>query len=559
MKPMLLLGVMLAGALGGWLSGGNPQVVEDIPPTPPRNTSSSRPPRVSKVPAEVVERVRQVRLAGNRSERLRQVLILATNLPLEEIPLWYQGNFLEFLDGTIESVFYQILTERWLEAEPLVAARWMLENGKGSSSRALEVWVTKDREAALRFVTELPVSKRGELLPGLILAVGRTSVPEALLLLEHWRMPELQTYRILPAMARQDRAALVSHAQGLRGAARTELIRAAAAAWLVDDLPWVVSLMQREGIGPELFGDLINSGENGAGRIFIEQAGALPDGWLESMQPSDLRLLCLGSEADWLALTGPRPGISAEVLGKIQIQAASTPWWYNDLRAPGLKLVESGDWLPMEARLKIAETLTRRWKDDPEAARRWADSLDGELHTAAIKGLAAMTEELEATQKPNSPDSPDDVIRALQSGNQVRLSELDWSVAQTAQAVRAAKAMTPGTAVDLLPTMGLRHLPKPVAAAVLERALAAPDDHVHGPNSNNQSRDKATYEFAAKWAAEQPAAAAAWVESLPSGEARLWAAKNVALQWEEYSTAEVRAWAAKLPQAERDAVLGVLK
>jgi len=556
MKPMLLVAVMLAGALGGWLGGGKSQSPEETPAAPPR-PSSSRPPRVSKVPAEVVERVRQVRLAGNRSERLRQVVILATNLPLEEFPLWYQGNFLEFLDGTIESVFYQILTERWLEAEPLVAARWMLENGKGSSGRALEVWVAEDREAAIRFVTELPVGKRAELLPGLILAVGRTSVPEALLLLEHWRTPELQTYRILPTLARQDRAALVSHAQGLRGAARTELIQAAAGAWLVDDLPWVVSLMQREGIGPELFGHLINTGEIGAGRIFIEQAGALPDGWLESMQPDHLRLLCLGSEADWLALTGPRPGISAEVLQKIQIEAASTPWWYNDLRAPGLKLVESGDWLPMEARLKIAETLARRWKDDPEAARRWADSLGGELHAAAAKGLAAMEEELEASSR--SSTSPDDVVRAFQSGNNVKLSEMDWSAAQTAQAVRAANAMPPGTAVDLLPTMGLRHLPKPVAAAVLERALAAPEDHVHGPSSNNQTRYKATYEFAAAWAAEEPASAAAWVESLPPGEARLWAAKNVALQWDLHSTAEVRTWANKLPPAERDAVLGVLK
>jgi hypothetical protein len=557
MKPMPLIGVMLAGALGGWLSGGKSQLPKETP-AEPRSPSSSRPPRISKIPPQVLERVRQVKLAGNRSERLRQVVILASNLPLDEFPRWYQGNFLEFLDDGIESIFYQILTDRWLEAEPLAAARWMLENGRGSSNRALEVWVAADREAAIQFVTDLPAEKRGELLASLILAVGRTSVPEALRLLEHWRSPSLDTNRFLRSLARQDRAAVLAHAQGLSGGARTGMIQAAAAAWMVDDLPWVVSLMQREGIGPQMFGHLINTGlGNGAGRIFIEQAGTLPDGWLESMQPDHLRLLCLGSEADWLAVTGPRPGISAEVLRKIQLEAARTPWWYNDLRAPGLKLVEGGDWLPMEARLKIAETLTRRWKDDPEAARSWADSLDGELHAAAVKGLTAMAEELEAT--PRSPVTPDDVVRALQSGGTVKLSELDWSAAQTTQAVRAANAMAPGTAVDLLPTMGLRHLPKPVAAAILERALAASDDHVHGPSSNNQTRYKATYEFAAAWAAEEPAGAAAWVESLPPGEARLWAAKNVALQWKGYSTAEVRAWATKLPQAERDAVLDVLK
>jgi len=377
-------------------------------------------------------------------------------------------------------------------------------------------------------------------------------------LLEQWRIPSLQTFRFLPGLARQDRAALVAHAQSLSGQDRRSMIETAAAVWMVDDLPWVVSLMQHEGIGPEMFAHLINVGAgSGAGRIFIEQAGALPEGWLESIKPDHLRILTYGSEAEWLALTGPRPGISADVLREIQIQAASTPWWYNEKRATGIELVKSGDWLPMEARLKIAESLARRWNDDPEAARRWADSLDGEFREAAGKGLVAMEQELESASRATM--APEDVVRALQLGTPVTLQNMDWSAAQTAQAVRAANAMAPVTAVELLPSMGVTHLPKPVAAAILERALAAPEGHVHEPSFNAGTRSKATWEFAAGWAAEEPASAAAWVEKLPAGEARLWAAKNVALQWQHYSTTEARAWAATLPPAERDAVSAMLK
>jgi hypothetical protein len=557
MKPVRILAVMLAGALGGWLSG-SPQVEEANPPPLTRSTSSSRPPRVSNVPAEVLERVRLLRLAADRSERLRQAVILATNLPLQEFPLWYQGNFLSFLDDGIESIFYQILTERWLEAEPLVAARWMLENGKGSSNRALSVWAARDQEAAIGFVAALPAEKRAELLPGLIQAVGRTSVSEALLLLEQWRPPSLYATHLLRDLARQDRAAMVSHAQNLNGEARTELLQAAAAAWIKDDLPWVVSLMQREGIEPGMFVHLISKSLDSAeGRIFIEQAGALPEGWLESMQPDHLRQLVISNAADWLALTGPRPGISAEVLRTIQIEAASSPRWYNELRATGLKLVESGDWLPMEARLKIAETLSFLWKDAPEAARRWVDSLDGELQAAAANGLAAMEKELESSSRASK--SPDEVVHALQSGTHVSFYGNDWSAAQMAQAVQAANAILPATAVNLL-SKGVDHLPKPLATAIIGRALAAPEDHAHDPSSiTSRLRYDATWTFAAAWAAEEPASAAAWVESLPAGEVRLWAAKNVALQWQQYSTAEVHAWAAKLPQAERDAISSLLK
>jgi hypothetical protein len=61
---------------------------------------------------------------------------------------------------------------------------------------------------------------------------------------------------------------------------------------------------------------------------------------------------------------------------------------------------------------------------------------------------------------------------------------MNWSAAQTAQAVRVANAMAPATAVGLLSSMGVRHLPKPLAAAILALALAAPEDHVHEPSFN---------------------------------------------------------------------------
>jgi len=45
-----------------------------------------------------------------------------------------------------------------------------------------------------------------------------------------------------------------------------------------------------------------------------------------------------------------------------------------------------------------------------------------------------------------------------------------------------------------------------------------------------------------------PAAATKWVSSLPDGEAKLWASKNLADNWSQYNPKAVEAWISKLPE-----------
>ncbi|MFN0129425.1 MAG: hypothetical protein ACKV19_22395 [Verrucomicrobiales bacterium] len=56
---------------------------------------------------------------------------------------------------------------------------------------------------------------------------------------------------------------------------------------------------------------------------------------------------------------------------------------------------------------------------------------------------------------------------------------------------------------------------------------------------------------ATQWAAESPQVAADWAATLPPGEARAWAAANVAGQWQLYDEAAARAWIESLPPDER--------
>lgn len=50
-----------------------------------------------------------------------------------------------------------------------------------------------------------------------------------------------------------------------------------------------------------------------------------------------------------------------------------------------------------------------------------------------------------------------------------------------------------------------------------------------------------------KWAEKDPEAASAWLQTLPAGDAKLWAQKNLATNWAKYDPDATAQWIATLP------------
>lgn len=562
MKLLPLAVGLVLGGLVGWWTGGTPAAPK-APATAGPTPSNSKT-RFTAISPEVRSRVQQVRQAHTAAERLQQVVILATNLPLADFPRWFEGNYLEFLDAGAEDVFYQILTERWLAAEPARSARWMLENDKGSAGKAVAAWVRVDEAAAVAFLRHLPAARRQELAAALIAAVGKRSVPDALELLNEWRSSSLQLGDLIDKLAKQDRDAVMEYADAATGDARRGLLTAVAGAWLEQDLRWVVAMLQREELGPETLEQLANTtGYGSTGLTVLKQAAFLPADWLEQLSQRDHGLLTLGCELDWLNMKTGKPGLSKKILQQFQLQAAATPWWNNDKRQAGLKLVEQGDWLPLGARAKIAETLVLRWQDDPAAARQWVAGLPDDLRAAGERGLKQLEAEMARTQQAKQLKSPAAVMRTLADGTASGLprGEIEWNAAEITDAVRLVGNLAPDKVTRLLNSIQDDDdgLPRPVLGAILNQALSVPVTADSNRETLERERTRAACRLAAGWASTEPRQAAAWVATLPPGEARLWAAKNVALQWTQYASAEARAWAAKLPDTERKAVLGMLE
>lgn len=79
-----------------------------------------------------------------------------------------------------------------------------------------------------------------------------------------------------------------------------------------------------------------------------------------------------------------------------------------------------------------------------------------------------------------------------------------------------------------------------------------------GEGNHGQSTQHAS-ELAVQWMRKEPAADAAWVQSLPSGEARGWTQKNLARHWALYNPDAASQWVNTLHPTDAAAVRAYLK
>ena len=546
----------VAALVCGWWTGGLRRDEGTAAASPAPVNGKTAPVRSSRIPEEIRARIKPLRDAKGRADRLREVVILATNLPVADFERWYQGNYVEFLDGQMESVFYAILDERWMEADPAGCAQWMAKRGGKDLTPFLARWLEADEAAALEFVRNRPIKQTDAAVIGLVRAMAGRDASKALALVDEFSGRVQLPREMLGQISLKDREAVLGHVQSWNAERKLEALTSITGAWAGKDMPWVVATLQREGVNDKVFDDLVNHMEWGeASRAILRNLGVIPEEWLVKLVERSASAVTHGNELEWLAEKPGSAKLPADLLARIQEKAASS-WWYGERRTKGQELVTTGDWLPMEARTRIAAQIVEGWKEEPQAARAWADSLPEPLKSAAAEGFGEMEKDLARKQDEERRKSPAGLIEVLQGdlkGMSFRGVGSQWDDAEMAQAAALAGKMDPASAaaVIAMPGSPLGELPREVGGAVLIQAMA-------GDEPSRTSREM-IYKMASRWAQEEPQWAAAWVMRLPESKDRIWAAKNVAFQWSRYSPEEARAWAGKLPEAERAAALEVLK
>lgn len=559
--PVIL--VFAAALATGWWTGGGMKPTAAGPAEEAAPPGKPAPPRRSKIPEDVRQGAQVIRDAKDRTERLRQVVILASNLPIEDFERWYRGNHLEFLDGQLEGVFYRILDERWMEADPAGCARYKVASGARSLAPYLGRWLAADEAAALEFVRGLPLKPGDPAVTGLVAAMAGRDPAKALALLDEFSARIGFPRETMGQISLGDREAVVAHVKGWNGERKLEALTSVAAAWLDKDFAWVIGMLEREGVGSKGLNDLVNHEGSGAiGRAILRNAELMPEGWLEEMLKGiGTYSLTYACQVDWLELRQVPKGMSEEVFRSIQERAAAGGWWYGERRAAGLELLQA-DWLSEDARKRIASGIAQGWQDDPAAGRAWADSLEEPMASAAREGLESAERSAASYSAKDAAKTPAGLVKLLENPECETPYDAgaSWDQADLTRAAALAGQMEPATVAALIkrgPSF-LRELPFEVAGALAGRWLDQPPVERQSQHERSQNA-QVVYSLASRWGAEDPRKAADWVQRLPESEERLWAAKNVAAQWQRHAPGEAKAWAETLPVKERAAVLELLK
>lgn len=228
----------------------------------------------------------------------------------------------------------------------------------------------------------------------------------------------------------------------------------------------------------------------------------------------------------WKALSQieATPSLDPELRERLIDGLATSDDFEND---PASAIAELSRVAP-DLRSDWADWLVEGWaRKDPVAARTWAASLPEDEGRAEL--LEAIDESLRPPPSPSShveallvrgiADSPEQRKELLEAYAQ---PPVGLGIAQREQLQNAAKRI-------------MRSHPSEAASWLATR----PQDE---PATVNQAS-----RVAARWAREEPVAAADWSAGLPAGRARTWALWNAAAEFHRLDPAAARTWADALP------------
>ena len=534
--------LLLAAGLAVGLAIPIPQARPASASSPPSNAKPERS-RSLRMPDSVRHEVRLIRSLKDRHERMQAVVRLAASLPVGDLKEWFEGNYLGFLDKDTADLFRLIAGERWMEVDPGGIARFMMDRKVSRSERYIEAWLKADPTAAKAYLDTREGEQRAELINDYTQIIGKTDVPGALEFISSLKeLDRGSAYAALDDLAKVDRNAVMAYIEAWPAEQRSRARKSIAAAYLNTDFPWAIAQLQQEGETADSFTyTLLGTSPNfPAGVSRIARFASLPEGWADRIADRKALVLTSRCPADWLELRQAPSWLSPEAFQKFQLAAAAESNWDYE-RRPGdaRRFVEQGDWLPAEVRAKLAAHLIRNWKDGEEQAEAWIATLDEDLRAETTQAFDLLRQRSRGSQQEwLAGSSPTLYLRSLldpEPAITVNDGPESWDKSEIAEAIGSSNGLSQEECGKLL--KGRNPLPPQLFAHLLQRSgdTLSPEQSI-----NWHAR------VAADWGSEDPSAAAKWVESLPTGEARDWAAKNLVLRWSSYSPAAAKAWEAKM-------------
>ncbi len=573
-KPAALGGAalgFLAMTLVGWKMAD--QAPPQLAPQPVATTKvANRPPRhvrKSGPPDAVRQRMASIRALGTPEERMRATIELAYNLPASEIEAWMEGRWFITGQGFDLNLFNKILTERWNKEDPEGLLTWKLKNNSGRAGEMLAAWAEKNPErVAAYFKDHLTKDQQLQSLA----AIAKKNPAFALQCLRDLPssgssengMASYYTRQTLEELAKSSptelQAALASMPAGLKSQAESFLIGQRLQTSFSDEFH---QLLERPDGWKILSSNLSNI--QGLGDKLFAQLADLPAAWKASLASDCYSVMDASTATQWWDADLTGLGFSDREAKRIRLAALNRIASKQPEQA--LKLMAASDY-DASNRDTVISNIFNNLEGKPEKAEALLAMLGSEEEKQQARAILDAHNQTGSGQKIEKPADWLEKVATLdlKSGNSYQyLSMLrEWNPEKIEELGNQFRAMPDDQKKQVAQVIASnnsysRNLGPALVGDAIRHLVAQPAD----PAAENQGRslDPITQasDFAVNWSKTDPAAAGTWVQSLPAGDAKLWAQKNLAANWAQYDPQEATQWVKSLPTNERGAVEHFMK
>lgn len=507
--------------------------------------------------ALVSAQMQAIRNAESPSEKMRATLALVNSLPPSEFAKWAEGDRFSFRQGPELTVFRMILFERWIKESPETLIPWAGKNNYGQAGRGLQHLASQDPQSLIDHYRAHPDPKTElETLD----EIAKHHPEIALQRLQElsadglFSGTERTTKKLLSELAKKSPAALEAAMKtlppDLQRPAESALVKERLAASFTTE---VRTLFDRPD-GWQIFSDI--SEDEKISTQLVEHLAELPAAWRAGMAENSYRFVNATNAKKWF-------GIDLEAVGFSPSQAktfrgdALTNLVHQEPEF-ALKNLSNPDIDPSLKSFLITQALQSA-KQDSAKGERLINLIESEEDRKLAHDQLKLAE-LASTQ--TSPQKPKEwleklgsihqpgvdshqVLRQLATWDETRIAELranfnqlpidqQQNIAKAVSATGLYSEVDPGFAGDAIRSIVVNSPP--------------------APGSQEADPVVASSTHAVRLATTDPIAATEWITTLPEGNARLWAAKNVAAHWIQSDPKGTNAWLKTLPPETRQQV-----
>lgn len=510
----------------------------------------------------VAEQMRAIRDAGSPSERMRAAVGLANSLPPSEFAAWVEGDRFSFRKGPELSVFRMILFERWIKEDPESLIPWAGKNNYGQGGRALISLANNDPRFLIDHYRRTPDNPT-EL--GILKEVAKNNPELALQRLQELSAGGLssETMRagrsLLVELAKKSPAALEAALGTLAPDLQKQAEIALSGQRLAASFSTEVRALWERPDGWRIFASNLSS-DRGLATHLIADLASLPESWKSGMAQESYSLISETNGREWFAADLEGAGFSAAQAKDIR-ERALTRLASSDPEFALKHLAEAAANPNMKA--DLISLALRSAQGDSAAMDRLINLLGSDEDKQIARDQLKLVELAASGNKVPKPAEwlekvggiggetlrSDEVLYQLRTWDKAQITELrsQFNGLSADQKLNIAKVVAAGGTYASI---------DPGFAGDALRFLVAHTPAVAAGNNSTENKDPvmASSTYAVTLSMSDPAAATSWINTLPEGEAKLWARKNMAANWQQYDPKAVAQWMQTLPADAREQV-----